>query len=133
ENTLRGDSGGQEIEVDAVGRRLRLLREIPEKRGGSIVMTIDLDLQRVAEQAIGDRGGALVALDPNTGYILAMASHPAFDPNVFATGILPAQWRALITNPTHPLTNRAIQGIYPPGSTFKIVDAIAGLEDRTLS
>jgi penicillin-binding protein 2 len=133
EDTLRGDSGGQEIEVDAVGRRLRLLREIPEKPGDSIIMTIDLDLQRVAEEAIGDRGGALVALDPNTGYILAMASHPAFDPNVFADGITSSQWRALTTDPTNPLENRVTQGAYPPGSTFKIVDSIAGLSDGAIT
>jgi penicillin-binding protein 2 len=133
EGTLRGDSGGQEIEVDAVGRRLRLLREIPEKPGDSIIMTIDLDLQRVAEQAIGDRAGALVALDPNTGYVLAFASHPAFDPNVFANGITSAEWRALTTDPSHPLQDRATQGTYPPGSTFKLVDSIAALSDRTLT
>ena len=133
ETTLRGDSGGQEIEVDSVGRRLRLLREIPEKPGDSVVMTLDLDLQKAAEQAIGNRAGALVAFDPNTGYILAMASFPAFDPNVFAGGITPANWRALAMDPSHPLENRAIQGAYPPGSTFKIVDSIAGLSDRTLT
>jgi penicillin-binding protein 2 len=133
EETLRGDSGGEEIEVDAVGRRLRLLREIPEKPGDSIVMTIDLDLQQAAEQAIGDRAGALVALDPNTGYILAMASHPSFDPNTFAGGITPAQWRALIADPSHPLEDRATQGTYPPGSTFKIVDSIAALMDRAIN
>jgi penicillin-binding protein 2 len=133
EGTLRGDSGGQEIEVDSVGRRLRLLREIPEKPGNSVVMTLDLDLQRAAEQAIGNRAGALVAIDPNTGYILAMASFPAFDPNLFAGGITGANWRALALDPSHPLENRAIQGAYPPGSTFKIVDSIAGLEDRTLT
>jgi len=133
EPSLRGASGGQEIEVDAVGRRLRMLREIPERPGNSVVMTIDLDLQRVAEDAIGDRAGALVALDPNTGYILAMASHPTFDPNSFAGGITPAIWRALTTDPKHPLSNRVIQGVYPPGSTFKIVDSIAGLEDHTLT
>jgi len=133
ETTLRGDSGGQEIEVDSVGRRLRLLREIPEKPGDSVVMTLDLDLQKAAEQAIGNRAGALVAIDPNTGYILAMASFPAFDPNVFAGGITPANWRALAMDPSHPLENRAIQGAYPPGSTFKIVDSIAGLSDRTLT
>jgi penicillin-binding protein 2 len=132
ETSLRGDSGGQEIEVDSVGRRLRLLREIPEHPGNSVVMTIDLDLQRTAEEAIGNRAGALVAIDPNTGYILAMASHPAFDPNTFAGGITTATWRELTTDPSHPLSNRAIQGVYPPGSTFKIVDSIAGLEDRTL-
>ena len=133
EQTLRGDAGGQEIEVDSVGRRLRLLREIPETPGASIVMSLDLDLQQIAEQAIGNRAGALVAIDPNTGYVLAMASHPEFDPNVFAGGITPVQWRTLTTDPSHPLSNRAIQGAYPPGSTFKIVDAIAGLEDRTLN
>ncbi|HKV55435.1 MAG TPA: penicillin-binding protein 2 [Candidatus Binataceae bacterium] len=133
EDTLRGDSGGQEIEVDAVGRRLRLLREIQEKPGASIIMTIDLDLQRAAEDAIGDRAGALVALDPNTGYILAMASRPAFDPNIFAGGITNAQWRGLTTDPQHPLENRAIQGTYPPGSTFKVIDSIAALSDRTLT
>jgi penicillin-binding protein 2 len=133
EDTLRGDSGGQEIEVDAVGRRLRLLRDIPEKPGDSLVMTIDLDLQRVAEEAIGERAGALVALDPNTGYILALASHPAFDPNIFAGGITSSEWRELTTDPSHPLQDRATQGTYPPGSTFKIVDSIAALSDRTLT
>jgi len=133
ESTLRGDSGGQEIEVDSIGRRLRLLREIPERPGNSVVMTIDLDLQRVAEDAIGARAGALVAIDPNTGYILAMASHPAYNPNIFTGGIQSSAWRELITDPSHPLENRSIQGIYPPGSTFKVVDSIAGLMDRTLT
>jgi penicillin-binding protein 2 len=133
EETLRGDNGGQEIEVDAVGRRLRLLRELPEKPGDSIIMTIDFDLQRVAEEAIGNRAGALVALDPNTGYILALASHPAFDPNVFAGGITSVQWRDLTNDPSHPLQDRATQGTYPPGSTFKIVDSIAALSERTLT
>jgi penicillin-binding protein 2 len=133
EGILRGDSGGREIEVDAIGRRLRLLREIPEKPGSSIRLTIDLDLQRVAEDALGDRGGAVVALDPNTGYILALASHPSFDPNVFANGITSAEWRTLTSDPAHPLQDRAIQGTYPPGSTFKIVDSIAALSDHTLT
>ncbi len=133
EGTLRGDAGGQEIEVDSIGRRLRMLREIPERPGDSVVMTIDLDLQRVAEDAIGARAGALVALDPNTGYILAMASHPSFDPNIFAGGISSSAWRELTTDPSHPLQNRTIQGTYPPGSTFKVVDSIAALMDRTLT
>jgi len=133
ETTLRGDSGGQEIEVDSVGRRLRLLREIPERPGNSVVMTIDLDLQRVAEDAIGARAGSLVAIDPNTGYILAMASHPSYNPNIFTIGIQSSAWHELITDPSHPLENRSIQGIYPPGSTFKVVDSIAGLMDRTLT
>lgn len=133
ETFLRGTAGGQEVEVDSVGRRLRMLREIPEQPGNSVVMTIDLDLQKVAEDAIGDRAGSLVAIDPNTGYILAMVSHPSFDPNQFTSGITSALWRSLTMDPNHPLSNRAIQGVYPPGSTFKIVDSIAGLEDRTLT
>jgi penicillin-binding protein 2 len=133
ERYLRGAAGGEEIEVDAIGRRLRVLREIPDTPGDSVVLTIDLDLQQAAEQALGDRAGAVVALDPNTGYILAMVSHPAFDPNLFATGITPAGWHKLTTDSGHPLEDRVIQGIYPPGSTFKIVDSIAGLEDHTLT
>ena len=133
EGFLRGNAGGQQMEVDAVGRRLRLLKEVPESPGQSVVLTIDLDLQQMAEQAIGTRSGALVAIDPNTGGILAMVSHPAFDPNSFAGGISAAQWRQLAADPGHPLENRAISGAYPPGSTFKLVDTIAGISEHTLS
>ncbi len=130
---LRGASGGQEIEVDAVGRRLRLLKENPDHPGQSVVLTIDLDLQQAAEQALGDHAGALVALDPNSGEILAMASHPTFDPNLFGVnGISGPAWRKLMADPDHPLQDRVIQGTYPPGSTFKLVDTIAGMEEGTL-
>src|SRR5208337_236548 len=128
-----GTAGGQEMEVDAVGRRLRLLKEVPEAPGQSVVLTLDLDLQLTAEQSLGTRSGALVAIDPNTGGILAMVSHPAFDPNRFASGIAPAEWRQLTNDPGHPLENRAISGAYPPGSTFKIVDTIAGMSEHTLT
>jgi penicillin-binding protein 2 len=133
ESDLRGQAGGQEIEVDSVGRRLKLLREIPEIPGQSVVLSLDLDLQQAAEKAMGTWSGALVAVDPNTGYILAMVSHPTFDPNVFANGINTVQWRGLTTDPAHPLTNRVIAGAYPPGSTFKLIDSIAGLEERSLT
>jgi len=129
---LRGDAGGQEIEVDSVGRRLRILKEMPDTPGQSIVLTIDLDVQQAAEQAMAGKNGALVAIDPNNGEILAMVSHPAFDPDIFGGGIKAADWKALIEDPNHPLQNRVVQGIYPPGSTFKIVDSIAGLEEGTL-
>ncbi len=133
EGYLRGVSGSQEMEVDAVGRRLRVLNETPEKPGASVILTIDADLQATAEQALGNQAGAVVAIDPRTGEILAMASHPTFDPNQFATGLTGPQWRQLINDSTHPLEDRTIQGVYPPGSTFKIVDSIAGLAEHTLT
>jgi penicillin-binding protein 2 len=132
EEFLRGDAGGQEIEVDAVGRRLRVLKEIPDKPGESVVLTIDLNLQQAAEQAMAGKNGAFVAIDPNNGDILAMVSHPAFDPDIFGGGVKASAWRELSTDPNHPLQNRVTQGIYPPGSTFKIVDSIAGLQEGTL-
>ena len=132
ESFLRGDAGGEEIEVDAVGRRLRVLKEIADKPGESIVMTIDLNLQQAAEQAMEGKNGAFVALDPRNGDVLAMVSHPAFDPDIFGGGVKASAWKELMTDPTHPLQNRVIQGIYPPGSTFKIVDSIAGLQEGTL-
>ena len=78
------------------------------------------------------KNGAFVAIDPKNGYMLAMVSHPAFDPDIFGGGMKASAWRELTTDPNHPLENRVIQGIYPPGSTFKIVDSIAGLQERTL-
>lgn len=130
---LRGEAGGQEVEVDAVGRRLRVLKEIPDTPGESVVLTIDLDVQQAAEQAMQGKNGAMVAIDPNNGDIIAMVSHPDFDPDVFGAGVKPAAWRALMTDPNHPLEDRAIQGTYAPGSTFKIVDSIAGLQEGTLT
>jgi penicillin-binding protein 2 len=133
ESQLRGRAGGREIEVDAVGRRLRLLREVPSQPGLSLVLTIDLDLEQVADGALGERAGALVAIDPNNGDLLAFVSHPSFDPNVFRAGVSAATWRQLSADPGHPLEDRAIQGTYPPGSTFKLVMAIAGLEEHAIT
>ncbi len=130
---LRGEAGGQEVEVDSVGRKLRVLKEIPDHAGQSVVLTLDLDVQQAAEQAMQGKEGALVAIDPNNGAIVAMVSNPSFDPDVFGAGVRAADWRKLMTDPEHPLQNRAIQGMYPPGSTFKLVDAIAGLEEHTLT
>src|SRR5580700_337961 len=132
ESFLRGNAGGQEIEVDAVGRRLRVLKEIADTPGESLVMTIDLSLQQAAEQAMEGKNGAFIALDPRNGDVLAMVSHPAFDPDIFGGGVKASAWKELMTDPNHPMQNRVIQGIYPPGSTFKIVDSIAGLQEGTL-
>ncbi len=133
EGFLRGASGGRQIEVDAVGRRLRLLGEVPEQPGRNVTLTIDLEVQQAAEQALGAQTGAVVAIDPNNGEIIAIASHPSFDPNNFTGGISSAAWRALAKAPDHPLENRAIQGVYPPGSTFKVVDAIAALQEKAIT
>ena len=130
---LRGEAGGQEIEVDSVGRRLRVLKEIPDHPGQSIVLTLDLDVQQAAEQAMQGKMGAIVALDPNNGNIISMVSNPSFDPDIFGGGVKAVDWHKLMTDPDHPLQNRVIQGAYPPGSTFKIVDSIAGMEEKTLT
>jgi penicillin-binding protein 2 len=125
ENQLRGVNGGQQVEVDSVGRRLRVLREVEEVPGDTIKLTIDLDLQEAAVRALGDRDG--------TGGILAYVTQPTFDPNIFARGVRPDEWRSLLTDKHRPLTNRAVQGQYPPGSTFKIVVATAALEEGIIN
>jgi penicillin-binding protein 2 len=126
---LRGVHGGQQVEVDALGRELRVLDEEEAIPGHTLVLSIDLDLQQAAEAALGDEAGAIVALDPRSGDVLAMVSRPAFDPNEFTGGIKPEQWRELTAHPRHPLNARATQGVYPPGSTFKIIMATAALEE----
>jgi penicillin-binding protein 2 len=133
ERYLRGVDGGQQIEVDAVGRKLRVLREVDEVPGDTVRLTIDRDLQDAAWQAMGDHDGSVVALDPNTGEILAMVNRPSYDPNVFARGIHRDEWRALLTDKHRPLNNRAVQGQYPPGSTFKIIVATAALEEGVIN
>ncbi|PKN65287.1 MAG: penicillin-binding protein 2 [Deltaproteobacteria bacterium HGW-Deltaproteobacteria-15] len=130
---LSGLRGGEQVEVDAAGRRLRTLSRQPPVPGSNVCLTIDKDLQMVAEQALKDKKGAIVAMDPNNGEILAMASGPAFDPNVFITGMERSEWVRIASGKDHPLQNRAITGQYPPGSTFKIVMAIAGLEEGIIT
>ncbi len=133
ESYLRGVAGGQQIEVNSLGRRLRVLSRVPETRGNSLVLTIDRRLQQFAEQLLEGKEGAIVALRPNTGEVLAMASRPSFDPNPFARGIRQKEWDALTSAKYDPLSNRALQGQYPPGSTFKIITAAAGLEEGIIT
>ncbi len=133
ENYLRGTDGGQQVEVDAVGRKLRVLSEVEETPGNNLVLTIDRDLQLAAEDALGDYEGAVVAIDPRNGEVLAMVSRPAFDPNVFARGIRRAEWRSLLEDRKRPLNSKAIQGTYPPGSTFKVIMAAAALEEGVIN
>ncbi len=133
EKYLRGVDGGQQVEVDAVGRKLRVLREVEEIPGDTVKLTIDRDLQDAAWQAMGDHDGSVVALDPNTGEILAFINRPSYDPNVFARGVHRDEWRALLTDKHRPLNDRALQGQYPPGSTFKIIVATAALEEGIIN
>jgi len=133
ESDLRGQGGGQQIEVDAIGKRLRVLGEVEASAGQSLVLTIDRDLQQKVETIFSGREGAVVVLDVHTGDVLAMVSRPVFDPNVFARGITADEWTGLTKDPLHPLTNRALQGQYPPGSTFKVVMAAAALEKKIVT
>lgn len=132
DQALRGVPGREQIEVDAVGRRVRVIDEEADVPGQNVMLTIDQAIQAAAEEALGENRGAIVALDPNTGEVLALASRPTFDPNVFAAGISPEAWRALVDHPYRPLTNRATQGQYPPGSTFKIIVGTAALEEKAI-
>ena len=128
ERELHGTTGFEQVEIDAAGRGIRTLSHQPAVSGENVVLTLDMRLQRVAENAFGARRGALVALEPGTGAVLALASKPGFDLNLFIDGIDPSVWAELNSNPDRPLTNRAIAGVYPPGSTFKPFMALAALE-----
>jgi len=130
---LRGVPGGQQVEVDALGRRMRVLQEVADLPGATLTLTLDRDLQALAEQALGEADGSLVALDPRSGEVLAMVSHPAYDPNVFARGIRRDEWRGLVQHPKRPLNNRAVQGQYPPGSAFKVAVATGALEEGVVT
>ncbi|ACM21820.1 peptidoglycan transpeptidase [Geotalea daltonii FRC-32] len=129
EADLHGADGGREVEVDARGRFLRTVTETSPTIGNSLVLTIDTDVQKAAEEAFGDKAGAAVAIDVNSGEILAFASNPGFDPALFSGRLSPEQWKSYVEDKRHPLENKALKGQYPPGSTFKIVTAIAGLEE----
>ncbi|OFZ90792.1 MAG: penicillin-binding protein 2 [Betaproteobacteria bacterium RBG_16_66_20] len=125
---LHGTTGFEQVEIDAAGRGIRTLARTPAQAGNNVTLTLDIKLQEVAETAFGERRGALVAIEPSTGGVLAFVSKPGFDPNLFVDGIDPASWEGLNNSPDRPLTNRAIAGIYPPGSTFKPYMAMAALE-----
>jgi penicillin-binding protein 2 len=129
ENWLRGKRGGQQVEVNATGQVVRVLNTVDATPGQNVVLSIDQSLQLTAEQLLGDRAGAAVAVDPSNGQILAMASSPSFDQNAFISGMSHDTWNALISDPLHPLENKAIQAEYPPASTYKVVVAAAGLEE----
>lgn len=132
EKLLRGEWGGQQVEVDGSGRPLRVLGSKQAKAGNDIHLTIDLDMQMAAEKALGKRNGAIVAIDPKNGAVLAMVSHPTFDPNIFSKQKLSQKDWESVQGSQHPLVNRAISA-FPPASTFKIVTTTAGLESGKFS
>ena len=128
EQLLHGTVGYEEVETNARGRVLRVLKRTEPVSGSDLTLELDAELQAVAEEALGDRRGAVVAIDPNTGGVLAFVSKPGFDPNLFVTGISYADYGALRDSLDQPLFNRVLRGQYPPGSTIKPVVALAGLD-----
>jgi penicillin-binding protein 2 len=132
EKTLRGEWGGQQVEVDGSGRPLRVLGEKQAKAGNDLHLTLDLDMQKAAEKALANRDGAIVALNPKNGSVLALVSHPTFDPNIFSKQKLSQKDWETVQGEDHPLVNRALSA-FPPASTFKIVTKTAGLESGKFS
>jgi penicillin-binding protein 2 len=127
ERFLHGTTGVEQVEVDSGGRAVRTLSRTPPVSGSNLVLTLDAKLQEMVYRAFGDRRGALVAIDPATGGVLAFVSKPGFDPNLFVDGIDPQSWGELNNSPDRPMVNRALAGTYPPGSTFKPFMALAAL------
>ena len=130
---IRGLDGGEQVEVDARGRALRLVSRIEPRSGSNLYLTIDKRIQDAAETAFAGKKGTLVAMNPTTGEILAMVSRPSYDPNLFAQRLSGEEWQKLANDSTHPMQNRAFQAQYPPGSIFKLMVAIAGLESGALT
>jgi len=124
---LRGRDGGRQVEVDARGREINILGITEPIPGANAILAIDIRLQRELEEALGENYGAGVLIDVRTGEILAMVSRPGFDPNEFSLRLTRERWDEIIKDPSHPLQSRALRGVYPPGSTFKVVTAVASL------
>ncbi len=131
DQALRGVSGQELLEVDAHGHRKQSIAVHKPSAGDDLYLTIDIRLQQMAEDLLGEEAGAVVAIDPRSGAVLILASRPTFDPTALSSGLPMSEWQALLHDPRHPLTNRTIQGQYPPGSTFKIVMAAAVLGSQT--
>jgi penicillin-binding protein 2 len=131
--SLNGIPGGEQVEVDAAGRKLKVISKKSPVPGANVYLTIDKDLQTRAERELEGKVGAIVAMDPMDGEILAMASSPSFDPNMFIKGFDRETWKKMIGGKHHPLQNRVLAGQYPPGSVFKIVVALAGLQEGVVT
>ena len=133
EDELHGTTGIEQVEVDSAGRGVRVLSRTPPVSGNTLILSIDAKLQEIAEQAFGDYRGALVAIDPASGEVLAYVSRPGYDPSLFVDGIDADSWKELNESPDHPLNNRVMRGQYPSGSTIKPFMALAGLYFKTRS
>ena len=137
ESILRGRKGHKEVEADVSGRELKTLRKLPSESGNNLVLTLDVRIQEELEKAMSStpeeiKNGSVVAMKVQTGEILAITSKPSFDPNEFAAGITPENWKKLVNDEMHPLQNRSIHSQYPPGSTYKIAVAYAALEEGVI-
>lgn len=130
---LKGKEGGRQVEVDARGTYIKTLSYRPPVSGKNLMLSVDKKLQKIVEAALAGKKGAIVVLDPKTYRILALASSPSYSPEDFASGLTQQKWRAIAENPGNPLLNRAVSGAYPPGSVFKLVTAIAALEEGIVS
>jgi penicillin-binding protein 2 len=130
---LGGKKGGRYLEVDATGQEVSLLKVKESVAGNNLVTTLDWRIQRAAQESLQGKAGAVVVLKPATGEVLAMASSPVFDPSSMNRRLTVKEWNALFNDPLKPFQNRAIQGQYPPGSTYKIVTALAGLEEKVIT
>lgn len=129
---MRGIDGGRQVEVDARGRELNILGATEPTPGANVTLTLDIRLQKALEVELWDKRGAGILMNAQTGEILAMVSRPAFDPNEFSLRITTERWNEIIKDPGHPMQSRAMQGMYPPGSTFKVVTAISALMEQTM-
>ncbi|MDO9463401.1 MAG: penicillin-binding protein 2, partial [Deltaproteobacteria bacterium] len=129
---LAGMGGGRQVEVDAAGRVISVYGDIPPVSGNNIYLTLDADLQRVAEDAMAGRSGAVVAMDPRNGKILTWASCPNIDLEAFLHGLTREEWSSLVNDPLRPLPDKVIQGQYPPGSTYKVITMAAALEEKVI-
>ena len=130
---IRGRPGGEQVEVNVVGRKVKTLGRVEPVQGYRVVLTIDSQVQKAAWAAMEGKAGAVVALDPRDGSILALVSRPGFDPNLFNRGVSADVWEKISSNPLHPMENRAIAGQYPPGSTYKLIVAAAALEEGIIT
>jgi penicillin-binding protein 2 len=130
---IKGRSGAEQVEVNVLGKEVKVIGKIEPVSGYNIVLTIDSFLQKIAWDALKDKAGAVVVLDPRDGAVLALVSSPSFDPNLFNGGISFEDWDNLSNNPSHPMGNRAISGQYPPGSTYKLIVAAAALEEGLIT